>query len=215
MSDEDPTSLRRASPTQDRGARTVDQILAAAAELLAEVGFERMSTNQVCRRAGLSPPALYRYFRNKYAVLAALGERLMEAQNRFLFEWTQTADLGDPHGAFRSLLEGTVEATRGFPSGVWVLRALRATPVLAEVRLASHSQVTEGLADWLETQLPQMDREDVQPKLRVAVDLAYAAVEMCFDETGVDEATIVDQTALVLTAQLAALVAGGPAPCAR
>ena len=30
-----------------------------------EVGIERLSTNLVCERAGLTPPALYRYYPNK------------------------------------------------------------------------------------------------------------------------------------------------------
>ena len=48
--------------------------------MLEEVGFERLSTNMICKRAGLTPPALYRYFPNKYAVLKELGERRFQRE---------------------------------------------------------------------------------------------------------------------------------------
>ena len=49
-----------------------------AGALLAEVGIERISTNMIAARAGLTPPALYRYFADKYAVLEALADDLHE-----------------------------------------------------------------------------------------------------------------------------------------
>jgi len=76
-------------PQQNRARSTYDAILEAAGELLAEVGVERLSTNLVCKRAGLTPPALYRYFPNKYALLKELGERLMADQDEAVFAWQE------------------------------------------------------------------------------------------------------------------------------
>src|SRR3546814_16662718 len=50
-------------------------------------GIERSSNNMIAARARLTPPALYRYFGDKYAVLEALGRRLMERQNAVLDAW--------------------------------------------------------------------------------------------------------------------------------
>ena len=50
------------------------------ARTLADVGIERLFTNLVCERGGLTPPALYR-FPNEYALPSELGRRLMERQN--------------------------------------------------------------------------------------------------------------------------------------
>src|SRR3546814_10094546 len=55
--------------------------------LFRSVGIELISTNMIAARAGLTPPALYRYFGDKYAVLEALGRRLMERQNAVLDAW--------------------------------------------------------------------------------------------------------------------------------
>src|SRR5262249_31941379 len=61
-----------APPRQERALQTYERLLDVAGELLAEVGVERISTNMICARAGMTPPALYRYFKDKYAVLEAL-----------------------------------------------------------------------------------------------------------------------------------------------
>lgn len=62
-----PALTAKKQPAQQRGAETYERILEVAAALLAEVGIERLSTNLICSKAGLTPPALYQYFPNKYA----------------------------------------------------------------------------------------------------------------------------------------------------
>lgn len=74
----------RARPKQGRAQQTYDLLLNVSGELLAEVGADRISTNMICARAGVTPPALYRYFEDKYAVLEALGRRLMARRNEAL-----------------------------------------------------------------------------------------------------------------------------------
>ena len=49
--------LEKNKPRQDRAKRTYEAILEAAAELLVEVGVERISTNLTAERAGITVPA--------------------------------------------------------------------------------------------------------------------------------------------------------------
>jgi AcrR family transcriptional regulator len=56
----------------------VRAIVDAAHELLGELGLERMTTNLVAERAGVSVGSLYQYFPNKEAIVAAVGRRLDE-----------------------------------------------------------------------------------------------------------------------------------------
>ena len=88
----------RTTPAQSRARRTVESILSAAAELLGEVGVEQLSTNLVCRRAGMTPPALYRYFPDKYAILSELARRLLDAQAEAVFAWVDAGGLEPSHG---------------------------------------------------------------------------------------------------------------------
>src|ERR1044071_5135697 len=108
------TRRKRAAPKQERALQTRERLLDVAGELLGEVGIERISTNLICARAGMTPPALYRYFKDKYAVLEALGTRLMDRQNAVLFAWVDKyAPLGlDALGAnVEELLQSTAEVT--------------------------------------------------------------------------------------------------------
>jgi AcrR family transcriptional regulator len=74
---EHPLAPRRA-PSQARARATVDAILEATARLLITCGFEGVNTNVVAREAGVKPPAIYRYFPNKFALYAALAQKLQD-----------------------------------------------------------------------------------------------------------------------------------------
>ena len=55
-----------------------DDILAAAAELLAQSGSGDVSTRAICERAGVQAPTLYRHFGDKDALLAAVVDEAFE-----------------------------------------------------------------------------------------------------------------------------------------
>ncbi len=183
----------------------MEEILTAAAHLLQERGFEQMSTNLICKHAGLTPPALYRYFSSKYAVLAALGQRLMEAQNEVLLLWSEDIPLTTPDlpARLRTLLHETLKVTRGYPSGVWVIRTLRATPTLSQVRIDSHRQVAQQLTDRLLSDHPELDRQRACARIRLGVEYGYAALEMIFDEPDMDEGLLLDEASEALANLLA------------
>ena len=181
-----PTLAAKKQPAQQRATDTYERILEVTAQTLADVGIERLSTNLVCERAGLTPPALYRYFPNKYALLSELGQRLMQAQNERVGDWIKPEVLGgtaqDLERALEGLILATHEATAQTQGGVWIMRALRAVPALQEVRLASHAAVTREQAQMLASVLPGADAAELQLVSRIVVELIYATVEMLFDE---------------------------------
>ena len=140
-----PSLDTKSRPSRQRGIDTFEVILTTAGELLAEVGFERLTTNLVCQRAGLTPPALYRYFPNKYALLKELAHRLMDAQDQVVLAWlenggTRFTSLEDSVAKNRDLQKQVNAVTRAFPGGDWILRALRALPVLQERGIDHHRQ---------------------------------------------------------------------------
>ena len=73
----DPSRKRvvRTEPTQRRSTQRLDALLDAAAEIVDEIGFERLTTQMVAERAGASIGTVYRYFPDRVAVLHALRER--------------------------------------------------------------------------------------------------------------------------------------------
>lgn len=203
-----PQTSRRGAPHQERSQRTLDLILSAAADLLEESGFESLSTNAICKRAGLTPPALYRYFPNKYAVLKELGERLMEDQNAILTDWTElTADFHALELQIRQFLKRTIDVTRAAPAGGWIMRSLHATPILSDVRLASHRHVARHLTHQVLRIWPETDPARAFEAMRLGVELGYALVEMVFDESELDEDTVIEMSAGMLTHNVRQLVA--------
>jgi AcrR family transcriptional regulator len=68
----------RHRPQQTRSQERVDLILDTAAELVAEEGYEMLTTNAIAERAGISIGSLYRYFPDKDAILRGLAVRHLE-----------------------------------------------------------------------------------------------------------------------------------------
>lgn len=181
-----PSLATKKQPAQQRATETYERILEVTAQTLADVGIERLSTNLVCERAGLTPPALYRYFPNKYALLSELGQRLMQRQNERVDHWITIEVFGGGIEVLEQALEGlivdTYEVTLQTMGGVWIMRALRAVPALQQVRLASHAAVTQEQALLLAKALPGADAAELKLVSRIVVELIYATVEMIFDE---------------------------------
>ena len=70
---DEPTPSRFA-PVQERSRKTVDKLVRAAKELLAdpEVGRDRFTTAMVAERAGVSIGTFYRYFSDRVDLLDAI-----------------------------------------------------------------------------------------------------------------------------------------------
>ena len=206
-----PPLEAKKQPEQQRAAETVERILESTAAALADIGFERLSTNIVCARAGLTPPALYRYFPNKYALLYELGRRLMQRQNALVPHWITaqalTGSAGELEAALAGLLIDTHRVTAETAGGVWIMRALRAVPTLQSVRLESHAEVTEAQTALLIETLPGADPGELRLIGRIAVEMIYAAVEMLFDEP-LDVAATARVIASMIASQLSRVQGG-------
>ena len=185
-----PALEGKAQPRQQRALDTYELILGATVELLSEVGIERLSTNLVCERAGISPPPLYRYFPNKYALLRELGERLMQAQNELVKQWATPATMKLPLQRLvqkiYELFEQTLLLTKDLPAGLWVTRALRAVPALSHVRIESHAFVSGLIVRAFMQAYPRASEAEVAILARLAVEMNYAALEMLFDDPSLD-----------------------------
>jgi AcrR family transcriptional regulator len=200
---------RKRQPTQVRAQETVERILEAAASVLGEVGIERLSTNLVCERAGLTPPALYRYFPNKYAILAELGVRLMMSQNDLLEAWATPATMRLPVARFEQgvtqLFLDTLETTRRATAGEWITRALRAVPSLAPVRTGSHDHVTALIVGAFREAYPSTPKARITLVARLSVEVMYSAHELLFDDPKLDPREVGEAMSRMVTSQVAQL----------
>lgn len=66
---------QRRTPRQARAESTIGVIFDATLQLLETDGPEKLNTNRIATRAGVSVGTIYQYFRDKDDILAALAER--------------------------------------------------------------------------------------------------------------------------------------------
>jgi len=189
----------RNRPTQQRAQETFDLILRTTAKLLEEVGFDKLNTNLVCKQAKLTPPALYRYFPNKYAILEELGRQLMAAQNQSSLRWMDTyRDKRITREATANLLQEQYEITKSHKGAKWIMRSLRSVPILAQVRLDSHTLMNTKFTDWYVMKFPKEDAKIIERRVRITNELGYALIEMLLDGNYDDEQEMFDDVALMM-----------------
>jgi len=179
-------------PSQDRAKATFELILEVTGELLGEVGIERLSTNMVAQRAGLTPPALYRYFPNKYAILREMGRRLLAAEDEVVFEWLAAGNAERPitleEDVQRNveLLRRVRKIAQDQPGGAWILRVMRAVPILREVRAESIDAVADALYQRLRPVRPDLDEERLRAATVLSTSLTTAANELMIDNPALE-----------------------------
>lgn len=94
------------------GARR-EQLLGAAARLMADRGYHGVSINDIGAAAGVSGPAVYKHFPSKQAILTEL---LVGISERLLAEGTsRAAAAADPDEALDALVRWHVSFALGYP----------------------------------------------------------------------------------------------------
>ncbi len=191
----------RNRPTQQRARETFDQILHTTTLLLEEVGFDKLNTNLICKRANLTPPALYRYFPNKYSILEELGRQLIEAQNACFLEWMD-AQTGKEITSedIAQLLRDKYATTCKLDGAKWIMRSLRSIPSFAHVRRDSNLMIVHKIADWYTEKTPKADPKTVSRKVQIMYEASYALIEMLMDHNQIDREETFREAAVMFIA---------------
>lgn len=189
-------------PPRGRARDTFEMILATTGELLCDVGFERLSTNMICTRAGITPPALYRYFPNKYAIMKELGQRLMQAQDDVVFQWIEGGGLD---GTLQEqtaqnlwMYRRVIEVTREMPGGLFISRVMRVIPILREVRVGSSELVASRLQQALRTRHPKISEARLRTAARLSTEMGYATIEIALEEPGIADDILAEAARMVV-----------------
>jgi AcrR family transcriptional regulator len=111
------------APQQARSRESLRRLLKAASEVLAEKGLKGATIPRIANRAGLSPGAVYRRFKDKDALLRTLLFELLESTDK------GTSEVLTPEFVARQslpqLVRKVVEGTlRGYRKHAALMRAL-------------------------------------------------------------------------------------------
>jgi AcrR family transcriptional regulator len=138
------TAVIRNEPVQARSAARLTALLDAAAKVVHEIGYERLTTAMVAERAGASIGTVYRYFPDRIAVLQSLAARNVERTSGSTFAAVMDPAHPDWFSALGGAFDNIKMAFRDEPG----FASLRYGDVL-DLRPAAGHPAMQGFADRL------------------------------------------------------------------
>jgi AcrR family transcriptional regulator len=115
----------------EQGAQTRQRLLEATIECLAELGYARMSTNDVVKKTGVSRGALAHHFPSKAHLVAEAAAYLINMRIRYTVNKFKALDKGNLD--FRTDIETKWKAyEKWFPANIEFMVASRTDPELRE-----------------------------------------------------------------------------------
>ena len=163
--------MTQAATTPDT-ASTRDRILAAAAEVFAERGYEGAAVSDIARRAGFTTGAIYGRFRDKAEVLLEVVRGVLEDQQEAAVLAAQAGN-GDMSSRFAELVGEFVDTNR---------EASRALVLEAHVAARRDDTVGELLRSFQKERLDGLSAlvADAQSRGEIAAELDPATVATLF-----------------------------------
>jgi AcrR family transcriptional regulator len=165
----------RKQPRQRRAQATVEDVLAAAAQVFETFGYAAGTTNRIAERAGVSIGTLYQYFPSKEALAVALLERHIDEGMRRLNDWVgrSVAEPRTLRETLRLFVDGMIALHDNRPRLQHIF--LEETPLPPRV----HDAVLAGERDAAKTVagLLRLSREVRHPRLADAAVIAVQTVE--------------------------------------
>ncbi len=215
----DPLSApKRRRPKQERSRATVDQILAAAVEILEHGGFEAVTMQAIAGAAGINIATLYSYFPNKHHVLAhlarlRLGERL-ELLERELGALKERDDWIDGYG---EVMRRLFVLREGQASSVALRQAMHASPPLWEIDQEGNARAADFVADLLHAKFPAIDRTVIDIRARLIAEYVTATLDFIQRTEASAQERILEEIVALTASYLRSFDAApeGPPPAPR
>ncbi|GAA2788646.1 TetR/AcrR family transcriptional regulator [Saccharopolyspora taberi] len=175
--------MRTVDPVKHEAKRR--HILAAAAHCFSRKGFERTTTAEICRTAGISSGSLFHYFPNKKAIFRAIFEQDARDNEARIAE---VRDSADPVAAVLELVEHMTRPLLDDPGAAGLVNEVIAQaprdPELAEQLGRNDFQVRQGLVELLERAVAdgridaELDLWQTTGWISALVDSVYARLSM-------------------------------------
>lgn len=202
--DRDPQAnplQQRRMPVQARAQISRDRILEVASELLDEVGIDDFNTNLLAERAGVRVRTVYRYFPNKFSVIATIGEDMFErwkTWNADFFE--EIARPGsDWTKALQAMLDGWIDRLASEKGARALLQALGAIPQLRDLDIAAYASLVQDFEDAIRRRIPDTE-QDLSVLSHVITSSVYGLIDCYFRSP--------DGVRQLMAAELAEMIAG-------
>jgi len=200
MSGAPPTAAERRPPGRPRSERSHLAIVRATLELLVEVGYERLTVEQVQRRAGVGKATIYRRWTSK-------PELVKEAIQYFHAE-LPVPDTGSLAGDYEQIAQAAVAIAKDRNAALLMPRLLAEASGDPELHAIFSAQLVEPRRRVLRTALERArERRELRADvdLELAIDMLVGPIIYRFLITGGDLAPAAAQAPRVLQALLEGL----------
>ena len=168
----DAAGLIRNEPVQARSAARLTALLDAAAAVIDEIGYERLTTAMVAERAGASIGTVYRYFPDRIAVLQSLAARNADRVTARIVVDLADERHGDAMAAFHGGMSVLIDAFRSEPG----FASLRFGDVL-DLRPAEGVPAYSVLAERIVAELTARFGIAAHKDLPVALEATVVAID--------------------------------------
>jgi AcrR family transcriptional regulator len=156
----------------------VSAILDAASDLLNDGGPDALTTSALAERTGLRVRNVYRYFRDRQAIVATLAERM---NTRIESAIADTTDLADPARSLDRVIDDLVEqvmsAAAAEPAVVQIRAAMRTSRELQAIDAASDRRIAGSMATALRQRGVRAKRDRLEAGLFVLVTSIGAVLD--------------------------------------
>lgn len=157
------------------------ELLRAAGQVFADVGYEKATTNAIAARAGVSPGTLYQFFPNKQAIAEALANAYA-AKDQAL---ESVFDLSAADVPLRDLVDRLVDPFLEFRRNAPGFEALFVGSVvsreLAERIQALHRQKQQRIAELIRMRAPHLSAKMIQTAAETSVQIVKGMLPLALD----------------------------------
>jgi AcrR family transcriptional regulator len=147
-----------------------EQLLGVAAELFLHNGYESVTVEMICAKAGISGPALYCHFQGKQALLIAVVERGLRSLHEFARATVESES--DPATALATMVDFHIRSVMNAPPTPLIfLKNEHAFPELDRRRV--RREMNLYAEEWISTVIPL--RPDLsEPEIRLLTHSVFS-----------------------------------------
>ncbi|QQR37264.1 TetR family transcriptional regulator [Devosia oryziradicis] len=201
----------RKVPVQPRAKARQELILRVAEELIAEKGSDAMSMNEIAVRAGISIGSLYQYYRDKSAVIGALG-LLFHAESSACIEQEFAAvdSAATLRDAFIRLMAIYFDLLKQSPAMRDVWLAIQSDKSLHGIEMEANTRNGALLAAAMNRASPSLDAEVARVTAYAVMALGESAMRLAIGLPGPDAESVVQSYTRMALGELERLVTQEP-----
>ena len=190
---------RRQARRQKRGVLRVEEILHAAGALFAEVGYDKVTTNLIAARAGISRGSLYQFFPDKEAIAQAFAADATNQLHQVYDTLLSSEVMTLPLQAFLDTFVDRIMAfNRNYPGYLALELGSTLSSPLARVLADLQQGVQARLDALLAAYWPHSTPEQRHLPLMVSYRLFLALLPLAFSGDGEYQRAIVREMKVVL-----------------